>query len=93
IPLVIIAAIATHFTARFAVARQRETAPDTAQTRVMNMLSMWAFPIGTLVTGALWPVAILLYFVTQNAWTFAQQHLVYRRFDAEAAADAATTVP
>lgn len=92
IPLVVIAAIATHFTARFSAARQREVAPETDRTRVMNLLSMWVFPIGTLVTGVLWPVAILLYFVIQNAWTFAQQHLVYRRFDAEAAADAVTPV-
>ncbi|MRH89991.1 membrane protein insertase YidC [Nocardia sp. SYP-A9097] len=83
IPLVVIAAVATHYTARYSVARQREMAPETPQTRVMNLLSMWAFPLGTLVTGALWPIAILLYFVTQNAWTFVQQHLVYRRFGAE----------
>ncbi|WP_067570643.1 membrane protein insertase YidC [Nocardia acidivorans] len=83
IPLVVIAAIATHCTARFSVARQRETAPETAQIRVMNLLSMWVFPLGTLLTGVLWPVAILLYFLAQNAWTFAQQNLVYRRFDAE----------
>ncbi|MET9491436.1 membrane protein insertase YidC [Nocardia sp. NPDC006630] len=89
VPLLLIATVATHFTARFSVARQRETAPEqTAQVRVMNTLSMWAFPLGTLVTGALWPVAILLYFVTQNAWTFVQQHLVYRRFDAEEAVPA-----
>ncbi|MFE9325035.1 hypothetical protein ACIHDR_19395 [Nocardia sp. NPDC052278] len=33
-------------------------------------------------------MAILLYFVTNNAWTLAQQHFVYRRLDAEKAAEA-----
>ncbi|WP_067545901.1 membrane protein insertase YidC [Nocardia crassostreae] len=87
IPLMIIAAIATHFTARFSVARQRETATaaPNAEVNLMNNLSLWVFPVGVLVAGAVLPVAILLYFVTQNAWTFVQQHLVYRRLDAEAA--------
>lgn len=87
IPLMIIAAIATHFTARFSVARQLETGVEpTSQTRIMNTLSLWVFPAGAIVAGAIMPVAILLYFVTQNAWTFAQQHLIYRRLDAEPAA-------
>ncbi|MEV6773066.1 membrane protein insertase YidC [Nocardia sp. NPDC051030] len=85
IPLMAIAAIATHFTARFSVARQRETgAEPTAQTNVMNMLALWVFPAGALIAGFIFPVAILLYFVAQNACTFAQQHLVHRKLDAEA---------
>ncbi|QLY33706.1 membrane protein insertase YidC [Nocardia huaxiensis] len=86
IPLAVIAAIATHFTARFSIARQRESgAEETQQVRIMNTLSLWIFPIGALVSGVILPVGILLYFVTQNAWTFAQQHLVYRRMDEKTA--------
>ncbi|MFB7724164.1 membrane protein insertase YidC [Nocardia sp. NPDC056100] len=84
IPLMIIAAVATHFTARFTVERQRRIGTEvTPQVRLINNLSLYVFPLGAIAAGAVMPVAILLYFVTQNAWTFAQQHLVYRRFDAE----------
>ncbi|WP_433561874.1 membrane protein insertase YidC [Nocardia sp. CA-151230] len=87
IPLMIIAAIATHFTARAAVARQPEPAEGAggSQVRIMNTLSQWVFPAGALLVGPVMPIAILLYFVTQNAWTFAQQHLVSARFGQPAA--------
>ncbi|WP_405497869.1 membrane protein insertase YidC [Nocardia sp. NBC_00511] len=82
IPLMVIAAISTHFTARAAISRQQPPADGAAgqQARIMNMLSQWVFPVGVLMFGPVMPVAILLYFVTQNAWTFAQQHLVASRF-------------
>ncbi|WP_405165109.1 membrane protein insertase YidC [Nocardia sp. NBC_01499] len=83
IPLMLIAAVATHFTARASMARQ----DTTAQLPLMRPLTLWAFPAFTLLGGALVPVAILLYFVTNNAWTLTQQHLVYRRLDAEAAVE------
>ncbi|MFI6042806.1 membrane protein insertase YidC [Nocardia sp. NPDC051321] len=84
VPLMLIAAVATHFTARASMARQ----DSTAQLPLMRPLTLWAFPAFALVGGALVPVAILLYFVTNNAWTLAQQHFVYHRLDAEAAAEA-----
>ncbi|MGV9411475.1 membrane protein insertase YidC [Nocardia sp. NPDC003693] len=83
IPLMLVAAVATHCTARFAVARQLESGVEpTQQTRIMNTLTLWVFPAGALVAGAILPVAILLYFLTQNACTFAQQHLIHRRVHA-----------
>jgi YidC/Oxa1 family membrane protein insertase len=40
----------------------------------------WVFPLGVLVGGAFFPfpVAILLYWVTNSAWTLVQQWLVLR---------------
>ncbi|MEU0545836.1 membrane protein insertase YidC [Nocardia sp. NPDC005978] len=82
VPLMLVAAVATHFTARFAVARQLESGVEpTPQTRIMNTLTLWVFPAGALLAGAIFPVAILLYFLTQNACTFAQQHLIHRRMN------------
>lgn len=85
IPLMIIAALATHFTARAAIARQPQPAEGAAgsQARMMNKLSLWVFPAGVLLFAPVMPVAILLYFVTQNAWTFAQQHLIATRYGQE----------
>ncbi|WP_051024375.1 MULTISPECIES: membrane protein insertase YidC [Nocardia] len=76
IPLVLIAAVATHCTARASIARQLET---TAQTRLINAMTLWLFPLGTLVAGLVMPIGILVYFATGNTWTFVQQHVVHRR--------------
>ncbi|VFA98276.1 membrane protein insertase YidC [Nocardia cyriacigeorgica] len=78
IVLVVIAAAATHFTARTALSRQ-----ESPGLPFMRTLSLWVFPAGALIGGALLPIAVLLYFVTNNAWTFAQQRIVYRHIDRE----------
>lgn len=84
LPLMLIASVATHFTARAALDRQT----GATQLPFMRTLSLWVFPAAAILGGALLPVAILLYFVTNNAWTLAQQHFVYRRLDAETATEA-----
>ncbi|MCC8247602.1 membrane protein insertase YidC [Saccharothrix luteola] len=83
IPLMIIASIATHFTARHSVARQTQAAADNPQTAIMNKLTLYIFPIGVLVGGLFFPVAILLYWLSNNAWTLGQQYVVYHRIDRE----------
>ncbi|WP_280472408.1 membrane protein insertase YidC [Nocardia cyriacigeorgica] len=82
IVLMVIAAAATHFTARTALSRQ-----ESAGLPFMRTLSLWVFPAGALIGGVLLPIAVLLYFVTNNACTFAQQRIVYRRVDRESARD------
>jgi YidC/Oxa1 family membrane protein insertase len=84
IPLMIIASIATHFTARLSVQRQAAmgTAP-TGQSAMMNKLTLYIFPLGVLVFGFGFPVGLLLYWLSNNGWTLAQQHFVFRRMDRE----------
>lgn len=77
IPLMLIAAIATHFTARASVSRQSAAAAANPQAAIMNKLVLWIFPVGVLVGGPFLPVAILLYWLANNAWTLVQQHYVY----------------
>lgn len=84
LPLMLIASVATHFTARASMDRQT----GTTQLPFIRTLSLWFFPAAAIIGGALLPVAILLYFVTNNACTLAQQHFVYRRLDTESAAEA-----
>ncbi|APU18052.1 membrane protein insertase YidC [Actinoalloteichus fjordicus] len=85
IPLAIIASIATHFTARHSVQRQamNPTATSNSQTAIMNKLMLWIFPLFVLFGGPFFPIAILLYWLSNNSWTLAQQHLVYQRIDRE----------
>ncbi|WP_109527296.1 MULTISPECIES: membrane protein insertase YidC [Nocardia] len=80
--LMVIAAVATHVTARASIARQDRTA---RQVPFMNTVMLWVFPAAAVLGGAVLPIAILLYWVSNNAWTLGQQHIVYRRLDTEAA--------
>ncbi|WP_067826110.1 membrane protein insertase YidC [Nocardia inohanensis] len=83
IPLMIIAGLATHFNARASVQRQSPEALANPQAAMMNKLALWVFPLGVLVGGPFLPVAILIYWVSNNIWTYAQQHLVFGRMAQE----------
>ncbi|MGV9680179.1 membrane protein insertase YidC [Nocardia sp. NPDC003482] len=76
IPLVVMSAVATHFTARASIARQTES---TTQVRVINFMTLWLLPIGSLLAALIMPVGILIYFSTNSVWTFVQQHYVHRK--------------
>jgi YidC/Oxa1 family membrane protein insertase len=83
VPLMIVASIATHFTARHSVERQSAAAAANPQAAIMNKLTLWIFPLGVLVGGFFFPIAILIYWLANNAWTLGQQWLVYRKIDRE----------
>lgn len=83
IPLMVIAGVATHFNARASVARQSEAAAANPQAAMMNKLALYVFPLGVMVGGPFLPVAILIYWVSNNIWTYAQQHLVFGRIEKE----------
>jgi YidC/Oxa1 family membrane protein insertase len=83
IPLMVIAGLATHFNARASVARQSAEAAANPQAAIMNKLALWVFPLGVLVGGPFLPIAILLYWVANNIWTYGQQHLVFGRMQKE----------
>ncbi|MGV9818945.1 membrane protein insertase YidC [Nocardia xishanensis] len=83
IPLMVIAGLATHFNARASVARQTPEAAANPQAAMMNKLALWVFPLGVLVGGPFLPIAILIYWVSNNIWTYGQQHLVFGRMAKE----------
>ncbi|MDH3047534.1 membrane protein insertase YidC [Gordonia alkanivorans] len=83
VPMMIVASIATHMNSRASVQRQPEAALENPQTRMMNNLALYIFPIGILVTGPFFPVAILLYWMSNNIWTYGQQHLVFGKIAKE----------
>lgn len=82
IPLMILASALTHLTARHSVERQNPEAA-TAQTAIMNKLTMYIFPLGVLLFGFFFPIGLLIYWLSNNGWTLMQQRLVYRRIDRE----------
>jgi YidC/Oxa1 family membrane protein insertase len=77
VPLVLLAALATHVTARLSLRQQPADGPLAGIMR----WTPWVFPLGVLVGGAFFPfpVAILLYWLTNSAWTLVQQWLAFRR--------------
>ena len=83
IPLMVVSAVTTHLNARVSLSHQSPEAAANPQAKIMNQLMLWAFPIGILVTGAFWPMAILVYMVTNNLWTLAQQYYLYEKMAKE----------
>jgi YidC/Oxa1 family membrane protein insertase len=84
VPLTIVAGILTHLTAKHSVARQSPAqVAANPQAAIMNKLMVYLFPLGVVGGGPFFPLAILLYWLSNNLWTLAQQRVVYQRIDAE----------
>ncbi|WP_300013771.1 membrane protein insertase YidC [Pseudonocardia sp.] len=81
LPLMLLAAVATHFSARHSLAQQTLEGPAASIMR----WTPWVFPLGAVLGGLFFPfpVAILLYWFTNNVWTLVQQRIVFRRVAAE----------
>lgn len=83
IPLMLLAGIATYFNSRASVARQSAEAAANPQTAMMNKLALYVFPLGVVVGGPFLPIAIIIYWVSNNIWTFGQQHYVFGKIEKE----------
>jgi YidC/Oxa1 family membrane protein insertase len=82
-PVMILAGVATYFNSRASVARQSAEAAANPQTAMMNKLALYVFPLGVVVGGPFLPLAIILYWFSNNIWTFAQQHYVFGMIEKE----------
>ena len=83
VPLMLLAGIATYFNSRASVARQSAEAAANPQTAMMNKLALYVFPLGVIVGGPFLPIAIIIYWVSNNIWTFGQQHYVFGKIEKE----------
>lgn len=81
LPLMVLAGIATYFNSRASVARQSPEAAANPQTAMMNKLALYVFPLGVVVGGPFLPLAVILYWVANNIWTFGQQHYVFGKIE------------
>jgi YidC/Oxa1 family membrane protein insertase len=79
----ILAGVATHFNSRASVARQTPEAAANPQTALMNKLALYVFPLGVIVGGPFLPLAVIIYWVANNIWTYGQQHFVFGRIEKE----------
>jgi YidC/Oxa1 family membrane protein insertase len=83
VPVMILAGVATYFNSRASVARQSPEAAANPQTAMMNKLALYVFPLGVVVGGPFLPLAIILYWFSNNIWTFGQQHYVFGMIEKE----------
>ncbi|MGL4305047.1 MAG: membrane protein insertase YidC [Mycobacteriaceae bacterium] len=83
VPLMLIAGLATYFNSRASIARQSPEAAAQPQAAIMNKLALYVFPLGVIVGGPFLPIAIIIYWVSNNIWTFGQQHFVFSRIEKE----------
>ncbi len=83
VPVMILAGIATYFNSRASVARQSPEAAANPQTAMMNKLALYVFPLGVVLGGPFLPLAIIFYWVSNNIWTFGQQHYVFGKIEKE----------
>lgn len=91
IPLMLIACLATHVNARFSLRYQSADAAGTMQAELTRKLMLWVMPVGSVVAGPVLPVAIILYWVTNNLWTHGQQRLIHFLLQSEESAPAVRT--
>jgi len=82
-PLMILAGIATYFNSRASVARQSPEAAANPQTAMMNRMALYVFPLGVVLFGPFLPLAIIMYWLSNNIWTFGQQHYVFGKIEKE----------
>nr|WP_040768042.1 membrane protein insertase YidC [Tsukamurella sp. 1534] len=85
IPLMLTACVATHVTARASMRLSVAADPANPQAAIMQKLMLWVMPVGSIVAGPILMIAVLLYWVANNVWTFGQVHAVHRILDRESA--------
>ncbi|PKW14342.1 membrane protein insertase YidC [Saccharopolyspora spinosa] len=83
IPLMLIASVATFFTMRLSVKKQTDAAMANPQSAMMAKFMMYIAPVGAIISGWFLPIAVLLYWLANNAWTLGQQHFLTKKIDHE----------
>ena len=83
VPLMLFAGFATHMNSRASIARQSVEAAASPQTAMMNKLALYVFPLGVVVGGPFLPLAVIMYWLANNIWTYGQQHYVFGKIEKE----------
>ncbi|MBD2894901.1 Membrane protein insertase YidC [Actinomadura sp. RB99] len=88
---VVISSCTTFFTVRASMKRQPAAAADANPMMQAQKMMVFLAPLFGLF-GLGFPLGVLMYWVTSNSWTLAQQHYIYKRFPppGEKADDTAT---
>jgi YidC/Oxa1 family membrane protein insertase len=79
-PVALVAALATHLTAR--LARRRQDGDGAPGSGLAAGIGMWLIPVGTVLGALVLPLVMEIYVFTHSVWTLGQQYLVGRYLDA-----------
>jgi YidC/Oxa1 family membrane protein insertase len=70
---------ATSFLTSRTMIRKTGWAPD-PQARTVQRLMLYGIPLSLLISGAFFPIGVVLYWVTQSLFAFGQQMWILRRY-------------
>lgn len=82
-PVAVVAALATHLTAR--LARRRQVPDAAAGSGLVAGIGMWLIPVGTLLGALVLPLVMEVYVLAHSVWTLGQQYLAGRYLDVQEA--------
>ncbi|TKJ26464.1 membrane protein insertase YidC [Blastococcus sp. CCUG 61487] len=74
--LIVIMCVTTYFTQKQIMKR---SGPVEGQAAMIQKVLLYGMPLSLFVTGFFFPIGVLLYWVTNNAWTFGQQFFILRK--------------
>ena len=57
----------------------KRSGPVEGQAATVQRLLLYGMPLSLFVTGFFFPIGVLLYWVTNNPWTFGQQFFILRK--------------
>jgi YidC/Oxa1 family membrane protein insertase len=74
--LIAIMCVTTFFTQKQIAKR---SGPVEGQAATVQRLMLYGMPLSLFVSGFFFPLGVLIYWVTNNAWTFGQQYFILRK--------------
>ena len=74
--LIVIMCVTTFMTQKQIAKR---SGPVEGQAATVQKLMLYGMPLSLLVSGFIFPIGVLIYWVTNNAWTFGQQFFILRK--------------
>jgi YidC/Oxa1 family membrane protein insertase len=83
--LIAIMCVTTFFTQKQIAKR---SGPVEGQAATVQKLMLYGMPLSLLVSGFFFPIGVLIYWVTNNAWTFGQQYFILRKMPPPGSPDA-----
>jgi len=76
--LVLIMMVTTYLTSRQMILKTGWA--EDPQQKMIQRLMLYGIPLSLLVSGSLFPIGVIIYWVTNNGFTLAQQQWVLRKF-------------
>ena len=76
--LVLVMIVTTYLTSRQMILKTGWA--EDPQQRMIQRLMLYGIPVSLLISGAIFPIGVIIYWVTNNLFTLAQQQWVLRKF-------------